>query len=42
MAALARCDNVAVKIFGVERIFGLHWTAPKSVHGYLATMYSDA
>jgi hypothetical protein len=27
MAGLARCENVAAKIFGVERIFGLHWTA---------------
>ena len=27
MAELARCQNVAVKIFGAECIFGLHWTA---------------
>jgi predicted TIM-barrel fold metal-dependent hydrolase len=26
MAGLARCENVAVKIFGAECIFGLHWT----------------
>ena len=29
MAALARCENVAVKIFGAECIFGLHWTVPQ-------------
>lgn len=31
MAGLARWENVAVKIFGAECIFGLHWTAPKSL-----------
>jgi predicted TIM-barrel fold metal-dependent hydrolase len=29
MAELARCENVAVKIFGAECIFGLHWTVPQ-------------
>jgi predicted TIM-barrel fold metal-dependent hydrolase len=29
MAGLARCENVAVKIFGAECIFGLHWTVPQ-------------
>ena len=26
LAAVAACDNVAVKIFGLECIFGIHWT----------------
>jgi predicted TIM-barrel fold metal-dependent hydrolase len=26
LAAVAACDNVAVKIFGMECLFGLHWT----------------
>ena len=29
MAGLARCENVAVKIFGAECIFGLRWTVPQ-------------
>src|SRR5262249_7475090 len=29
MAGLARCENVAVKIFGAECIFGLGWTVPQ-------------
>jgi predicted TIM-barrel fold metal-dependent hydrolase len=29
MAGLARCENVAVKIFGAECIFGLNWTVPQ-------------
>ena len=29
MAGLARCANVAVKIFGAECIFGLNWTVPQ-------------
>jgi predicted TIM-barrel fold metal-dependent hydrolase len=29
MARLARCENVAVKIFGAECIFGLDWTVPQ-------------
>ena len=29
MAELARCDNVVVKIFGAECIFGLDWTVPQ-------------
>ena len=29
MAGLARCENVAVKIFGAECIFGLDWTVPQ-------------
>ena len=29
MAALPRCETVAVKIFGAECIFGLDWTVPQ-------------
>jgi predicted TIM-barrel fold metal-dependent hydrolase len=29
MAALSQCENVAVKIFGLECIFGLDWTVPQ-------------
>jgi predicted TIM-barrel fold metal-dependent hydrolase len=29
MAGLTRCENVAVKIFGAECIFGLNWTVPQ-------------
>ena len=42
VSGLARCENVAATIFGVERILGLHRTARKSVHGYWATMSSGA
>jgi predicted TIM-barrel fold metal-dependent hydrolase len=38
MAALARCENVAVKIFGAECIFGLHWTVPQIRPWVLATI----
>jgi predicted TIM-barrel fold metal-dependent hydrolase len=27
LAALSACSNVAVKIFGMECVFGIHWTA---------------
>ena len=26
LAAVGACDNVAIKIFGMECIFGIHWT----------------
>jgi predicted TIM-barrel fold metal-dependent hydrolase len=29
MAALSQCQNVAVKVFGLECIFGLGWTVPQ-------------
>jgi predicted TIM-barrel fold metal-dependent hydrolase len=29
LAAVAACDNVAVKIFGLECIFGLDWTVAR-------------
>ena len=38
MAELARCENVAVKIFGAECIFGLHWTVPQIRPWVLATI----
>jgi predicted TIM-barrel fold metal-dependent hydrolase len=38
MAALARCENVAVKIFGAECIFGLNWTVPQIRPWVLATI----
>ena len=38
MAALARCENVAVKIFGAECIFGLQWTVPQIRPWVLATI----
>jgi predicted TIM-barrel fold metal-dependent hydrolase len=38
MAALARCENVAVKIFGAECIFGLHWTVAQIRPWVLATI----
>lgn len=33
MAGLARCENVAVKIFGAESIFDLGWTVPQVLFG---------
>jgi predicted TIM-barrel fold metal-dependent hydrolase len=38
MAGLARCENVAVKIFGAECIFGLHWTVAQIRPWVLATI----
>jgi predicted TIM-barrel fold metal-dependent hydrolase len=38
MATLARCENVAVKIFGAECIFGLHWTVAQIHPWVLATI----
>ncbi|MGH8128721.1 MAG: amidohydrolase family protein [Gammaproteobacteria bacterium] len=29
LATVGRCPNVAVKIFGMESIFGIHWTVPE-------------
>jgi predicted TIM-barrel fold metal-dependent hydrolase len=29
LATVAACENVAVKIFGMECIFGIHWTVPQ-------------
>jgi predicted TIM-barrel fold metal-dependent hydrolase len=33
MAKLARCENVAVNIFGAECIFGLDWTGNRHLAG---------
>ena len=38
MAALSRCRNVAVKIFGLECIFGLRWTTDQVRPWVLATI----
>jgi predicted TIM-barrel fold metal-dependent hydrolase len=38
MARLARCENVAVKIFGAECIFGLNWTVSQIRPWVLATI----
>jgi predicted TIM-barrel fold metal-dependent hydrolase len=38
MAGLARCQNVAVKIFGAECIFGLDWTVAQSRPWVLTTI----
>lgn len=38
MAKLARAENVAVKIFGAECIFGLGWTVPQIRPWVLATI----
>jgi predicted TIM-barrel fold metal-dependent hydrolase len=29
LAAVGACENVAIKIFGMECIFGIHWTVPQ-------------
>lgn len=38
MAALSACPNIAVKIFGMECIFGIRWTVPQIRPWILATI----
>ena len=42
LATVSACENVAIKIFGMECIFGIHWTVAQiRTRGYLMPLSSS-